>query len=335
MTAATVARDDVREQGQGSACSHGPWKYVGPATDPRPGSACERPVALCCLACGLVVAVDCHTSRSASCGPCGLRYRANVQRIARVHAGLLFWTLTAPGRRAHSIRNVAGAWVPCPCTRPGGVDLARWNAGAALAFSRMLNNGVRRDPRFAWLRGAYFRATETQKRGALHYHLLVQVRPGVVVTEPMLADLTELAMAYGFGHRCDVESIDPGRGAHYVAKYVGKASNERHDVPWAREKSREVTATVPPVRPQDIANGWVRHLEPRPGRLVVSWTSTRATYRTWSTSRDWPNTMRALRAAQEHYAHVLGVLPDVQGGADAAAGGFFPVDLFRDRPDVT
>lgn len=323
MTAATVAHATTRPQ-SASPCAHGPWAYAGPALTaggapmPRPGSGCEAPAMLVCLACGLTASVDCKTTRASKCSPCALRYRHRVQRVARVQGGVLLWTLTAPGRRAHSVKTAAG-WRPCPCTAKGGTDLARWNAGAAMAFSRLLNNGIRRDARFAWLRGAYLRAVETQARGALHFHVLVRVEPGAVIPPGALDALTELVMAYGFGHECDVQEVEPGRGAHYVAKYVGKAADQRLSVPWAKDKARALQATPVPVPTHDAValseTGKDRMTSARwLDEQVVTWVSRTPTYRSWSASRDWPNTMRALLAAQEHFAALLAALPTWDDG---------------------
>ena len=335
MTAATVAHATPSQQ-TSAPCVHGPWKYAGRSLVPRAGSACEAPGLLVCMACGECVAVDCKTTRSRKCEPCGLAYRHNVQRIARVEGELLMWTLTAPGRRAHSTKTAGGAWVRCPCTSKGGTDIARWNAGAAMRFSRLLNNGVRRDPRFAWLRGAYFRVAEVQQRGALHFHVLVRVRSGTVIPAGALDDLTAEAIAYGFGHECDVQEIDTAKGAWYVAKYVSKSADAREMVPWAKDKSRRLEATPVPVPTHEAARlahvgedrmTSARWLDER----VVTWVSKQPTYKTWSKSDDWPNSMKALREAQEHFAALLWVLPSWEDGA-------LPDDLHTwlrlpDRPD--
>lgn len=299
----------MQAQPADAGCVHGPWKYAGRAPSPRPGSSCMQPAQLVCMACGLSVAADCQTSRSAQCEPCGLIYRGRVQRVARVRGDLLMLTLTAPGTRAHSVRSRSGAWVPCPCTPAGGIDLARWNAGASVAWSRMLNNGIRRDGHFTFLRGAYFRVAEVQRRGALHFHILVRVVPGEVITPRDVHRLTAMAMDYGFGHRVDLAEIDAGRGAHYVAKYVAKAANERPGVPWARDKVRTISAAPLPLPERAVPNAWAAH-GPWQSERTVTYVSRRATYRTWSSSVDWPNTMQDLRAAQAHYAEVVAALPD-------------------------
>ena len=325
----------MREQAPAdrSACLHGPWRYAGSVDEAKRGSMCERPYALVCMACGLMVTRDCETTRSAQCQPCGRIYRGRVQRIARAFSGLLMVTLTAPGTRLHRVKAVDGGWVVCPCTKPGGVDIAVWNAGAAMAWSRLVNNGIRRDPALAWLAGAYFRATEVQGRGALHFHVLVKIRPGTVVPANGLRDLRALAIAYGFGHEADVQEVEPGRGAYYVAKYVGKASNLRAAVPWSKRKAMTLTELPLPVPAYAVRNEWVQFGPVRPP-VVVEYMSRQATYRTWSCSRDWPSSMGALRRAQQHYAHLLASLPSWQGRPDGLPALVVACIDLRDRPDI-
>ena len=292
------------------------------------------------MACGVMVAVDCKGTRTDSCTPCGLRYRGRVQRVARVHGPLLMWTLTAPGVRAHSVQSKSGRWVPCPCTARGGTDIARWNAGAGLAFGRLLNNGVRRDESMWWLQGAYFRVVERQDRGALHFHVLVRVRPGMTIPPGALERLTEMAVSYGFGHECDVQEVDAGRGAYYVAKYVGKAANVRELVPWAKDKTRALVATPVPVPTSEVivllGLGLDRMTEARwLDEQVVSWVSRTPTYRTWSSGGGWPNTMAEIFASQHHYAAVVAVLPAWHDGVPVGLAALSTLDrlCLPDRPD--
>lgn len=285
------------------------------------------------MACGLRVLMDCQTTRSAQCEPCGLIYRGRVQRIARVRSGLLMVTLTAPGTRVHRVRSKSGAWVVCPCTPAGGVDLAVWNAGSAMMWSRLLNNGIRRDPTFWWLRGAYFRATEVQLRGALHFHVLVQFPADLVIPPGGLDALRALAVAYGFGHEADVQEVEAGRGAYYVAKYVGKASNLRAAVPWAKAKARTLSELPLPAPAYAVRNEWVQFGPVRPP-AVVTYISRQASYRTWSSSRDWPASMGALRRAQRHYAHLIAALPSWAARPDGLPAQVVEFIELWDRPDL-
>ncbi len=297
MTAATVASPlDARKVPHGAPCVHG-FSYAGPAPAGSASTssvACERPVLLGCSRCGLVVTVDCHSTRTVSCEPCGWAYRERVRRVARVYrSDLLMWTLTAPGRAGHKRQTVDGRWRDCDCWR-GIVDDCdgAWNASLGERWSRLVNNGVLRDPeRFWWLlvtvegrngprEGlSYFRATEAQRRGLLHLHVLVRTRPGVVVTPAMIEDLGRLAEGYGFGHVMDCQAVEGPRAAGYVAKYVSKGSNDRPAVPWVREHHTF-------------------------GRLAG-----RATFRTWTAARSWPLTMRSLRLAQQDWRACVDALP--------------------------
>lgn len=332
MTAATVARPLPTPQAP-APCPHGPWRYVGAADAPRRGSACERPVALCCMACGFVASVDCQTTRTRQCEPCGLRYRDLVRRLAfRAEGGVLMLTLTAPGRVKHSRQLQSGKWVPCPCTSgSAGFSLGEWNAQAGAIWNRFRDHAVRRDPELAWLDHAYFKATETQQRGALHFHVLIGVAVGLVVTDEMREHLRTVAVAYGFGHHSDVQSMTARSAARYVAKYVAKGVNDRPDVPWHRVKSREVTESLPIAR-RAVLNGWAVHGPWLP--TFVEYVSKRATFRPWSASRDWPCTMRSLREAQRHYVALTSCLPtwgdlDSPMPADVAMWLYLP-----DRPDL-
>jgi hypothetical protein len=186
--------------------------------------------------------------------------------------------------KAH-VQHLGGSWEICPCGPDtfDHDDLAEWNSRAGSRWNRFWNNGVKRDDRFAWLRGAYLKAAEGQRRGALHFHVLIRVRPDLEITSTMLAELSHLAVSFGFGHVLDVEPVEGHRAAGYVAKYVSKGANDRPDVPWSK-------------------------LHPTFGRL-----RSRPTYRTWTASRDWPHTMKRLRTDRRHYAELCKLLPRWEG----------------------
>lgn len=142
------------------------------------------------------------------------------------------------------------------------------------------------------LHRAYFRATEVQDRGALHFHVLLAFPDGAVLPPWVVDALRELAIGYGFGHELDLQAADPIRSMHYVAKYVTKSSGARQNVPWVGKEG--FTA--------DSVTG-----------EVFTYRSRRASYRTWSASRAearrWHRTMRDVVTAQTHFAAVLGLLP--------------------------
>lgn len=339
---------------------HGRGRLYRSVPMPRPGSGCERPVSLGCQLCGLVVAVDCHATRTLTCGPCGELYRDRVRRVARrFEARLVLVTLTAPGHPRHRRQDaLTGQWSDCGCASGMGEAgaLARWNASLGKRWNRFLDHGVKRAPGMAWLvagsndKGeaavSYLKAVEPQQRGALHVHALVQVPadfvlPGcwrvasvngcqvarcfdcaaVRAADPRVIALGKLAESYGFGHVSDVQVVQGHRAAGYVAKYVAKGSNARPDVPWQREHSE-----APPR---------YRH-EQEVRRAGLGSIRGRATYRTWTASRSWPLTMVALRDAQQHYASLVSVLPAWEGLAPgpelADLGPVRPAPRRRRRP---
>jgi hypothetical protein len=113
----------------------------------------------------------------------------------------------------------------------------------------------------------FLRATECQKRGALHYHVIMWS------SEPLdLNVLRQLAIRCGFGHEVDLSPVQPGSRKHarYVAKYVTKACDLRDEIPWVIDDVDEET-------------GEIRRLR------------TVGRYRTWSASRGWGLTMREVR----------------------------------------
>jgi hypothetical protein len=142
----------------------------------------------------------------------------------------------------------------------------------------------------------YFRAVEVQKRGALHLHVIAWFPAA-----PSVTALASTALAAGFGCSTDWAPADPGskRFAYYVSKYATKSCDERELVPW-----------VAPV------------LDHHTGELRPMLTT--ATYRTWSASRDWGLTMKALRAdiraAAEARAERLELAAPADSPADAPAG---------------
>jgi hypothetical protein len=94
----------------------------------------------------------------------------------------------------------------------------------------------------------------------------------------------DLAVRAGFGCVLDLRPVRSGRDVRsvcsYVSKYVTKSSDQRQDVPWSRivQVLDEETGEL-----SDLVN-------PDP------------TYRTWSASRGYGLTMRAIREALR--AHV-------------------------------
>jgi hypothetical protein len=94
-----------------------------------------------------------------------------------------------------------------------------------------------------------------------------------------LATVRRLAIRAGFGHSVDLAACEPGsrKAAYYVSKYVTKATDCRESVPWA--------ADLVDLHTGEVTRGVVA------GR-----------YRTWSMSREWGDTMAAVRARAGAYA---------------------------------
>ena len=170
---------------------------------------------------------------------------------------------------------------PCPCTPPGGVALDEWNAGLGHRWNRFCQD-LRR---MLGEQFQYFKAAEVQSRGALHLHVPIRL---VVGSTWNLPKIRRLAIAHGFGHSVDITPIRNEQGLRYVAKYVSKSASMRSSVPWRRI---------------DQASGELR-LTP--------------TFKTWSASRSWGQTMASVKAEQATWAQVGGPAASAAGGPLAA-----------------
>lgn len=284
-------------------CEHA-WKFVGTFSGGMadyavaPPAGCDAPAVLGCSLCGDVLAVRCMSTRESKCKPCAKRYRGTVARVALsgtrgsvAAAEALFVTLTAPGVKRH--RNLrTGQW--CECTPEDGTDLAEWNGRSGRRWQHLMRQ-LRRDlGHGVWGRIEYFRASEAQDRGALHFHVLLRRSDG----GPLYLDethLRRLALAFGFGHEVDVSAYEP-KHARYVAKYVAKSADAREAVPWkgTRRRSMQSWRGVP-YRVREVR--FMEH-------------TTVPTYRTWVASRGWGDTIARVRADQAHYAATWAALPD-------------------------
>lgn len=221
----------------------------------------------------------CGATKASRCRPCAGRYRRRVRAVAETGfrrpplpgQRFYFVTVTPPGEHAHCMKAGCQAapfcrHEKCRCTPVGGVDLGEWNASAGKAWNRLLT-GMKNH---YGSRPEYFRPVETQKRGGLHKH------PLMVTNYPIdEREFRQLAIDAGFGHEVRVVAVDGKSPAliEYVTKrvagYVSKSVDERSDVPWRRDVVDEST-----------------------GEVTVS---TDPTFRTWSQSRGWGQTMRSIR----------------------------------------
>lgn len=257
---------------------------VGYLRGPRPAWLdCDRPLRAVCRDCDHETRWACQGHRESRCKPCSARYRRRVGEVAvsgpkRRPGG--YWylgTLTAPGERQHVTRDGQ----VCPCTPPGGVDLASWNA----SHSRRWNH-FRTALRRVYAGVEFMRGVEVQQRLALHDHFMVwsevPIRKGV---------LRDLAMRAGFGHSVDLAPITSAKQvAYYVSKYVVKATDSRDEVPWRGQvvdkETGEVTEELVPAR-----------------------------YRTWSCSRQYGDRMVDVKARARERVQAM-----EQAIADAAPG---------------
>jgi hypothetical protein len=277
-------------------CSDGVHRFRPRGYAARPKSFpqdCSRPLEVACKDCDAVSLWACGGHRESSCKACSGRYRRRVRSVAasgmtpaRAETYMALLTLTAPGRKAHTLPNGQ----PCPCTPPGGVDLAEWNASHSRRWNHLRTALRRLYPDLQFMRGV-----EVQGRGALHDHAIVYSPSGPL----HLPTVRRLAMRAGFGHSVDLAPCVPGsrKAAYYVSKYVTKACDSRDLVPWA--------ADVVDLATGDLPRGQVA------GR-----------YRTWSCSREWGQSMAEVRAAAAAYAR----LKRDQGEASALAGALAALD---------
>ena len=183
-------------------------------------------------------------------------------RTGQGYQGML--TITAPATERHL------GWVvgwdgkrpreSCPCADRMVGGMGSWNASAGKRWN-VLRGGLER----LYPGGEFFRAVEVQERGAIHLHVIVWTSEPLVLTE-----VQRLAVGAGFGCVIDYKPAAAGdtRQAAYVSKYVTKATDQRGEVPW------DVV---------DVETGEVEAVKD-------------ARYRTWSCSRGWGLTMKALEA---------------------------------------
>lgn len=222
----------------------------------------------------------CGAAQKSKCAPCSGRYRRRVQRVVRDGMSLSPFgqtlTVTGPGERQHCRRhkNCGGQGLACdicPCTLVGGISIGVWNCSVTARLNRLFE-AIKRGEASPLQHGrrvpvplAYFSGREAQQRGALHAHIpLVRTDGKALKLSPRL--LKRLVMKHGFGHSMTLKDNggDDGPIPGYVAKYVTDSADARADVPWVDSK------------------GW----------------RAKATYRTWSSSRSWGQTMKGVKAAQ-------------------------------------
>lgn len=240
--------------------------YCGASLEPH--DRCERPSRMICRRCGERFVTRCKRTARSQCGPCATSYQHRVRRVFASGYNdnpalrVIMLTITAPSEAAHCLPS----GTLCPCTPIGGVHLAEWNACSGTQFNRLIQQ-LRRQ--FGPLE--YARAAEIQKRGALHFHILLR-GPGVAMLAAAFSkrdpfcELRQIIEHHGFGHEVDVAEVN-AHSAGYCAKYVSKSCDDRAALPWLDRRSGEVI------------NGHSK-------------------YRTWTASRHWGQTMKQIREAQ-------------------------------------
>lgn len=282
-------------------CAH-EWRFAGRGA---PTDGCDRPTVMACVGCGERSEWRCRSSSRALCRPCSTSYKHDVRRIARsgigVPSGVVFLTLTAPGETAHHLPSGD----VCACSANAG-PIGEWNAQAGQRWSWLMTYLRRHVDSDA----QYFRATEVQERGALHFHVLMRLTPGGLrklraMWRPRDPDchLRRLVVSRGFGHAIDLQVLDGSpeklaRLSTYVAKYVSKSVDARHDTPW----------TPDPEQPHRRC---------------------RARYRTWTASRGYGLKMAELRRAQAAFMRTTGSTPRPVTGRPVALD--LPLDPNTDR----
>jgi hypothetical protein len=279
--------------GEGGCVGGHQLRYAGRTNEPH--HSCERPYWLGCL-CGYRIASRCGASARSRCGPCSESYRRRVRRVFqsgwtdRPTDRVLLLTVTAPGDREHFLRDGS----PCPCTPEGGMSVAESNSDASKRFNRLMQQIRRRYGKAS----QYAKAAEIQDgkrrrdhvgRGALHFHILLRVeRPDLMLRDYRASDpecpLRVMVERYGFGHSMDLQVVEVTT-ASYCAKYVSKSADDRSDMPWLDRQTGVVVS----------GNG---------------------RYRTWTASRSWGLTMKAVRAAQAAWWQA----GQASGGETPAAG---------------
>lgn len=177
--------------------------------------------------------------------------------------------------------------------------MGRWNAGLGKRFNRFVRDLARATGAVTWVVDEsgrrrerillrYFKGVEAQRRGALHVHMMIERSDGkpFIVSKKVVR---RIAMKHGFGHSVDAQRSSPERNAGYLAKYVTKTCERRHKVPWWNDDKTLIGDKM------------------------------RATFRTWSSSRDWGDSMRFIAAAQTHWATTVARLPVWGDGRAAVA----------------
>lgn len=302
---------------------------------------CDAPNLFRCLNCTVLTSFACMSKDEDKCAKCEMRYRKAVRYIAREPlkvarpGSVVLLTTTAPGAQRHcnvhrywadgksrpSVRCEEGVPHPdgrphdfCPCGEEGHAlttrdEIAAWNVDGVTRWNRMATD-LRRGSsltggRADFERMEYFKATEPQKRGALHFHVLIRVPRVLVLDDELRGWLRDLAVSHGFGHEVDVQLIGDGdldhvKAARYVAKYVTKANRGSAQIALPKRPDRVL------VQDEESGDLYTQH---HPGcDCSTSKDGMHASHRpvrrprAWTASRRWGLSLGLVRASQRLYA---------------------------------
>jgi hypothetical protein len=234
---------------------------------------CAQPLRVLCSECGHQEYWRCDCASSSKCPDCAERRRRLVARIVdlgtthRLGKGFTYFlTLNGPGEKDHRRWRQGRGGNDRPECDCHGVwehqSKGDWNAQESACWNRMRLSLSR-------LTGGsltYIGAVETQKRGVLHRHVVLNSATPVTPEE-----VGALAMVAGYGCVHDLQVIQSAsKAAWYISKYVTKSAGDRADVPWRADVVDQET-------------GEIRRMETTP------------TYRTWSSAQSWGFTLKGLR----------------------------------------
>jgi len=231
---------------------------------------CEQPSIFVCENCAMAITTRCGAASMRRCAPCARRHKRRVRKVfasGLVHddGERVWWlTLTAPGDDEHWNPNTGEM---CDCTPAGGVDPAEFNTRLPRAWSDLITY-VRRELgplEYGKSMEVQGRRSVRTGRAFLHIHALVR---SAVDLGAHLERLRELVIDLGFGHSLKLVQAE-ARHAAYAAKYASGSVDERHQVEW-------------------LVDGETVRGAPR--------------MRTWTCSRKWGSTMKAIKQAEIAWA---------------------------------
>jgi hypothetical protein len=257
---------------------------------------CAQPLRVVCRDCGFQTFWRCDCSSAEKCPDCAERRRKLIARLVdlgttqRLGTGYTYFlTLNGPGENDHRRwrQGKGGNDRPeCDCHRVWEtMRKGDWNKQESACWNRLRTSLSRLSQGSL----TYIGAVETQKRGVLHRHLVINMN------RPLLpGEVGPLAMAAGYGCVHDLQVIQSAqKAAWYISKYVTKSSGDRGNVPWRADVVDEET-------------GEIQVMETTP------------TFRTWSAAQSWGFTLKGLkdiarvqaRARANHLAELAAALAD-------------------------